>query len=810
MKKKVKQFKEDHTKAFIVIIVVLALIMLFFWMKIGLYLNFMLGNDVLIKMQVDNDQFFIINGDTEELKVEASVQTNPFCKAHCTIEFRDVSSDILIDQEDFTLNTGMPYTKEYAIINSNNMKGQDIYSVRMECSGKESFLCHTTEEGSTRRDVIITVNHELNEEQQQEKMMIKKNMEIIKSGLSSVSSTYNLINAQKESGLGFNVAEWDIALEKEGQDIEYINSTLRLFANKWNIQDFDGINSDLSSSSQIINEKLASAKQINSDMKDSINQYNGFIFLLNSLRTEILPFSADRYTDGLVFNKLKSLINNFNSALDTFESQDNLKDKENTINWINLKVDEELEYIENVTKYEVLEREIEVDINYDVLCNIDISYCTAHPTISDRENQVDFNIEDSCIYSQGLLNTLNIINSSISSYVNSTYPKSAEFWQNVSNIVNNRKGAVIINYRNGLNGGPNYNELLNILTHSGATLESGYGSAYIKNALLWQLIKESPNNCVFQGTLPDIDNVSLSQINLIEGVSVDGEKEINIYFDEPAERCCVFGECYNCCMDDECKENYPIVLVHGHAFNKGVSAEYSLDIFNVLQDTMESDDYLSAGSINLYAEQGTYYGKWSKIPIPLTVKVSYYYDILQEEGNYQIIQTKSENIETYSLRLKEIIDIVKSKTKKDKVIVIAHSMGGLVLRRYLQIFGENNVEKIIFVGSPHKGITGEIQNLCPLLGEGLECRDMGSGSVFMRKLDLGGLPEIESTNIVGQGCDMEGEDGDGVVLKVNSLVQGFNNNIVDGSCSGTNFLHVGLLNINKYPGVYKVIKEGLE
>ncbi|MCK5107927.1 MAG: alpha/beta fold hydrolase, partial [Nanoarchaeota archaeon] len=725
MRKHVKKFKEDHRKQFFIIIAIIAIIIIFSWVKIGLYLNFLLGNDVLIKMQVDNDQFFIINGDTEDLNVEASVQTNPFCKAYCIIEFRDVSSNQLIDQEEFTLNTGMPYNKKYVITNSNNMQGQDIYSVKMDCSGKESFLCHTTEEVSTRRDAIITVNHGLNEGQQKEKESIKNNVEKIKEALSSVSATYYLIKEQKESGLGFNVVEWDTLLEKEEQDIKYVYGSLNSFSDKWSVQDFDGINSDLTNSRKIINEKLTSAKQINSEMKDSINQYNGFVFLLKDLRTDILPFTENRYTDSIIFNELSSLITHFNSALDTFENQDNLVKKESTINWINNEVDLHLTGIGTTIKYEVLDREIEGDINYDVLCNIDINYCFSHPTINNRENQGEFNVEDSCNYSQELISTLNIINSSIAGYVSINYPNNPEFWKNISSILSNKKRSVMVSYVNSLTSGPNYNELISILVYPEMKIEAGYGDLYIKNALLWQLIKESPNNCVFQGNLPELDSVSLSQIELIEGGSIEGSsKDVmeikNISFEEPSERCCILGECYDCCEDDECysnENNYPVILVHGHAFNKGVSAEYSLDAFNILQDTLESDGYLSAGSINLYAEQEeSYYGKWSKIPLPLTIKVSYYYDILQEEGNYQIIQTKSENIETYSLRLKEIIDIVKSKTRRDKVVIVAHSMGGLVVRRYLQIFGEDNVEKIVFVGSPHNGITGDIESLCPLLG----------------------------------------------------------------------------------------------
>jgi hypothetical protein len=807
MRKRVSKFKQEHKKAFFIILAVLAVIVILSWVKIGLYLNFLLGNDVLIKMKVDKDRFFITNGNTEEVNVEASVRTNPFCTAYCTMSFRDLTKDKVIDQEEFELKTGMPYTKKYTITNSNNMHGQDLYSVRMDCYGEKSFLCHT-EEATTRRDIIITLNHELNQKQQEDKIKIKQNLERIKSDISSLVSTYKNIKDQNIID-NFNVEEWDEKLKEEEKDIEFLRTTLIGFEKKWHSQKFNELSEEIERSRDVINSKISNSEEINKQIISDIEKYNGLIDELENTKQEVIELKNSKYTNISIFNDVKSLINNFNSAVDMFGNKDNLKDKESAVEWINSTLDEEKPIIDNAIKFEVLEREIETDINYDILCSIDSAYCTTHPGIDEREEETEFSVEESCQYSRDMLDTLSIINSSIKDYVNSTYPDSNEFWQNVSNMINNKKRTIILNYISQLdNGSVNYDELIDILDVPTQKTEPAYSVVYIKNALLWQLIKEKPDGCSFKTGLPNVDNVSFTKINIVE----DFSSQINISFDEPKEQCCLFKECYDCCVDEGCynnEDNYPVIFVHGHAFNKGISAEYSLDVFNELQDTMEKDGYVSAGSINLYAEQENYYGKWSKIPLPMTIKVSYYYDLLQEEGNYQIIQTKSENIETYSLRLKEIIDIVKSKTRRPKVVVIAHSMGGLVVRRYLQIFGEQSVDKVVFVGTPHKGITGEIKDLCPLFGEGLECRDMTEGSVFMRKLELGGLPEIKSENIVGTGCIMDGLPGDGIVLKKKALVQGLDNNIVNGSCSGTNFLHSGMLNVKKYPEVYRFIKEGL-
>ena len=52
---------------------------------------------------------------------------------------------------------------------------------------------------------------------------------------------------------------------------------------------------------------------------------------------------------------------------------------------------------------------------------------------------------------------------------------------------------------------------------------------------------------------------------------------------------------------------------------------------------------------------------------------------------------------------KQKIDEVKAQTGKSKVNIIAHSMGGLLVKDYLNQYGKENVDKLIFVGTPHLG-----------------------------------------------------------------------------------------------------------
>ncbi|HLD98016.1 MAG TPA: alpha/beta hydrolase [Candidatus Nanoarchaeia archaeon] len=298
-------------------------------------------------------------------------------------------------------------------------------------------------------------------------------------------------------------------------------------------------------------------------------------------------------------------------------------------------------------------------------------------------------------------------------------------------------------------------------------------------------------------------NNSLSNITIIND------------FDEPYGICCISGNCTACCDSKECsenKDNYPIIFIHGHDFSKAASADYSFESFRSIQQELENNNYINAGTISLYSDPNEPIGVLSQIPRPLSFRVSYYFDYFKDPLNPIIIQTKTENIDTYAIRLKDIIEEVKIKTNRPKVNIISHSMGGLAVRRYIQLFGSENVDKVILITSPNKGIEGDVSRYCAIFGEKLECEDMNSNSLFMNKLSREGFPAIKIYNIVGVGCNIKGEDSDGIVLKRNAVLEGENivNIYINGTCTGIDLLHTEILKTKKYRETYKKIIEILE
>ena len=277
--------------------------------------------------------------------------------------------------------------------------------------------------------------------------------------------------------------------------------------------------------------------------------------------------------------------------------------------------------------------------------------------------------------------------------------------------------------------------------------------------------------------------------------------------------CCVYGQCAACCTD--CQENeslYPVVLIHGHSLIRETSPEPILEGFSKIQYQMQEDGYLNAGTILFDFNESNYKkGDWGLAHNPVVVKASYYYDYFYSVGGYIYITRSKDNIDTYAIRLNDIVKLLQYRTGKPKVNIIAHSMGGLVARRYIQIFGEDSVNKVILISVPNKGIDDSVFNYCNLLGEARECQDLYNRSIFMRKLNspLYEPKEVKYYTISGKGCDTAGKDGDGVVIFENSLLPYAEAYTINGSC--TDFfkknMHTDLLNIDIYPEVYAQIQK---
>ncbi|MEM4711200.1 MAG: alpha/beta fold hydrolase, partial [Candidatus Woesearchaeota archaeon] len=262
----------------------------------------------------------------------------------------------------------------------------------------------------------------------------------------------------------------------------------------------------------------------------------------------------------------------------------------------------------------------------------------------------------------------------------------------------------------------------------------------------------------------------------------------------PEKKCCFYKKCKKCSEYDK----YPLILIHGHSFNQKNSAYQSTEIFNFLEEKL-TNEYISLGIEDFYTAR-------NKIMFDILTKPTYYINKKDIFGN-EIIESKDETIEEYADRLKDIIDNTKKTSEKDKVNIVAHSMGGLVVRRYIQKYGHENIDNLILIATPNQGIIEKIYNLCIVFGNKNECLDMKKDSDFIKKINTQyDMPK--TFLIIGRGCNLDGEDSDGIVTISNAKLGDeftYKTYYIEGECTTTKLLHNEILYKEKTADIIKNI-----
>ncbi|MBO3715490.1 MAG: alpha/beta fold hydrolase [Candidatus Accumulibacter sp.] len=86
------------------------------------------------------------------------------------------------------------------------------------------------------------------------------------------------------------------------------------------------------------------------------------------------------------------------------------------------------------------------------------------------------------------------------------------------------------------------------------------------------------------------------------------------------------------------------------------------------------------------------------------------------------------SIDDYVEPLARRIDAVLAQTGSDRLLLVGHSMGGLVARRYLQRCGSARVARLVTLGTPHQG------SQLAHIGAGENARQMRPHSDWLRAL----------------------------------------------------------------------------
>jgi len=159
--------------------------------------------------------------------------------------------------------------------------------------------------------------------------------------------------------------------------------------------------------------------------------------------------------------------------------------------------------------------------------------------------------------------------------------------------------------------------------------------------------------------------------------------------------------------------DYPVVFIHGIA--------HRYEDWRPMAERMTRDNIYTAG----FDSEGNIE---TDAPAAITSTgsiwlLSYYQPKPIDESLYG-------DLTLYSERLGQLVELVKHKTGSEKVVIIAHSMGGLVSRFYMSRAPSHwqSVHRILTVGTPHQGVYQSV----PIVGQ---LQDLATNSKFIEQLD---------------------------------------------------------------------------
>jgi hypothetical protein len=779
-----RSFVKRNRGKIIIALIILAVISTVFGARIWLFLNYVFGRDILIQVVPSATYVSLVSGEEREISFKTSISTNPFCEAECTSVFLDASSGRIVSEESFRLKGPSSLSKEYVVKPTKHGTGQDIYEFSVNCTGIKTALCETSAYAK-ERNVLIVVEYGLNDTEILLKEKASTGFSAIKTSFESLSQVVLSANAT------YAALKTKLRINRADERLEYI--TGRLIEHKkqvyglvstWDSSDYYLLDKQVAFVQSDIADTANESANIAAMLDESLTGYNSYVDNITSSREQLAGLNTDE--NAFAWALLNRTTANFNSDLAAFRKSRDLAEKKQAAENISREVAGLAKNARNIQRNATITREIENDLFSDILCNR-TSLCRQHKAIGQRADETSYSLQAAC---------------------NETETLRKLYYDAGGNSTGN---ATIAKYL-----------LQDAALRYLDLLPQGINSNLIREALKEKdlgMARQDDNTTgiiagllgLLPGKCPGFEPVNISERMPARAEKMEANAiKLSAVLEEPSQRCCAFAKCEPCCMGDCSNKNYPVILLHGHALSKDISPEFSLSGFIQIQEKLQLDGFINAGTISSYIGSTLPPGTWGKEPLPVTIKATYYYDVYKDQENYLIVQGKSESIDTYAIRLKDIIDRVKAITGKDKVNIIAHSMGGLVARRYIQLFEKDDVDKLILVTVPNNGIQGTTARVCGIFGATTECNDMLAGSSTIKKLKIWNNGNSDVINIVGSGCRLDEEDGDGVLHLQDMMLEGSNNIIINGTCKQVETLHGTVLDPNIHPEVYQIILDALE
>ncbi|MEM0230606.1 MAG: alpha/beta fold hydrolase [Candidatus Woesearchaeota archaeon] len=792
----------------------------------------LITEDLIVEIRPTALSLNVKNGQNFKIALNNYVKKPVLCRTECEYSLKEVGTGRIIDASKLNISA-QSFLREYSLSINKNYEGQEIFIFKLSCANIKEWFCPT--EGIPRtKSAIITVNHELSYDQSSKKNLTESILSTASAQINSCDEAlsesqavlHSLTQVLPADCIELNELQKRISYDKNLSD----NLKAELEAA---VKAYDSYDWDLAEGSAmqaylevgaLINESQACSEYARS----IFNSYNFSVYTAEVLKgalAEDIP-QIEAYAESFNRSALEeeaSKLSNLSAEYYLIISGKNYS----SINELNLtswalmsRYAELMSQFQSAVKEDALKLSVEARYNY--LIASQFGYETSNPS------QLSWAFENSSV---DLIKKICLDITSIQDFItqhnqNATSKISA---QNISEEV--------------LNASSRYSEYALWNAFENMTRESNELGIYQTIKPLIYTYENISNFSLPEGwtwegiseitkiiTTPEFESASkikcasLQQNSMlnpnylaIENLSIARAPNLNISFtpwqltlSKTYPLCCANNTCSRCCPSPECSSKpYPIILLHGHLSYEKNSPELTINSFSAMQQKLEELGYINAGLINM--DENIPQGEWGRNPNPVSVRASYYYISYYNLGVQAVEVRKTDSIENYAIRLKEIVEEVKRRTGSDKVVIIAHSMGGLVAREYISIFGDESVDKLVTIGTPNYGIEGALVTLCPIFGSKKECEDMTKDSIFLKRLNAPqNIPKhARIYTISAVGCETYGKDGDGVIIAENVVLPFAKNYRIRGICTSAikRDLHSTMIQPSLHPETFEIIKE---
>jgi hypothetical protein len=817
--------KRKKKKIIIISLIFIILFLLMFYV-FSIKIRFVLKEQMSLEMIPLEKSFTIPRDENISINFSIKLNTPRLCRSYCEFKLIDVSDGEIINETSsddlkemyFTYNLNLPDKGE----------GQKIFNYKVSCNNVKSTLCSSNEK-KYFKTALITVNYELTDEEKKLKENLFLDLSNYLNEINQIDNRLKKLNYVKDNLHNYSDEYFYYSNFYNNSNVKLNKSNHFTYINLWKDQNYILLNNIFYKNYSY--DLLNHVENNFDDLNNLIIDFNYFVKYLNNFKSIDLFNKVFTFYDKLNFSEkfeILTLTNNYNNLVEkiyfnNYKSYNKIIDETNLLNASSnyILLNFEKNFNNNFKNFNFILKNI-----LELLPGHEINYFNNFNNFNNTTNYLINNTNDSIMN----LNEINIFLSEKNICIN------LDLLKNKINIFNENQNLFLNNNYPFINQNDLFNQSLNdYFLFKIKLLDFFNESKYVNLPMLYMVNFSYENQTTYNISELDLDLIMPINFNVLKNYydafcsdtiklnyfdndldeinfeinDIVFDNILNLSIEQNNKICCFNGGCNDCCIDD-CDDLYPVIFLHGHAISVDNRPEMSHEAFAKIQDLLENEGYINAGHLGEGQVGLIPNGDWGKIKAPFSIRLSYYLIKNYDIGSYSLITQKTDNIENYALRLNELIKVVKQRTGKDKVDIVAHSMGGLVAREYVYLFGSNSVNKMVLVGTPNYGIEGRVKRLCSLTGASRECNDMNKDSTFMRKINrLDYAPDVDMYTIRAIGCDMSGDDGDGIVLADNVPLSYATNYEIKGECTDflNSDLHTRFLDPDIYPQTYELIKK---